>query len=176
MKNLRFMVCLVALTTGLCMSAVAQNKVVPAQVAAIIASGNFNSGGSTSQATYTAINTTNYPCLYTKLDSVQLNVPDTFYAKLIGEYNSTGFGFDVAKIAGRTDSFTIKVYGTKKPSPAVGDYKLLTTLTVGNASTYLDYDINAGIGNPYTKYMLVFSTTNAATGSNASWRGWLLTR
>lgn len=178
MRNVRLYVCILAASTSLLLSATTTKAQSLQQVPTITAQGNFNSGvtDSSTRFLFTKDNLTNYPLRYTDLDSVVLNAPDTITDAVSGLYNSVGYGFDVTKIAGRTDSFTIKIYGTKKASPTVNDYKLLTTLTIGNASTYTEYDINSGNGNPYTKYMFVFSTTNAALLSQASWRGWALTR
>ena len=179
MKQLKFMVCLVAVLTSLVMTsqrAEGQQRICEAQSPTIICAGSFNNGTTTALTNWTSINNANFPDLQTELDNVIISVPDTFKTQIVGEYNSVGFGFDVAKIAGRTDSFTVKVYATKKVSPEVGDYALLATLTVPNNSTFLNYDVNSGRGNPNTSYMFVLSTTNAATGSQASWRGWQLVR
>ena len=169
---------MVAAITSILASASAQQKICSGQSPTIVAKGDFNSGVASTSTLYTykSENLTNYPARYTVLDSVTLSVPDTVWDQLVGDYNSVGYGFDMTKIAGRTDSFTIKIYGSKLPSPTTSQYTLLTTLTFGNASAYKEYDINSGNGNPYTKYMFIFSTTNADLLSEASWRCWALVR
>lgn len=136
----------------------------------ITASGNFNSGGTTAAHAYIA---SQIP-LYTTCDSVLTGSTDSFKVKLTGYYSYVGFAFDLKKIAGRTDSFVVKIYGSKKPTPlGKGDYKLLTTLTMANADTYVEYDVNSGSGNTEDYYYCELSTTNAYPGSKASWKGYL---
>lgn len=114
---------------------------------------------------------------YTTLDTVATTATDTFTTPLNTFRNSVTMDFQVTRIAGRSDSVTIAIYASALPVATSGSYKLLTTLTAANAAAQsLQYVINSGQGNPYTKYMIVVTNGNTATGSSTSVRGYALVR
>ena len=82
------------------------------------------------------------------------------------------FQHSITKIGGRIDSATFKIWGSVDGT----SYVVLNTQTSANASGALTYVVNAGVGNPYTYYMVTVACTNAATSSSLSWKGYLLVR
>ncbi len=117
-----------------------------------------------------------FPTFYTKLDTVNNAGTDTFKVHMVRGWettystkniNSLGFQVDVLKISG-TPGGTISVYGSKNGGISYLT-TALTTFTVTTTSTTVPqsfgYDINAGLGLPYTDIMYVYNGTGTMSCS-----------
>ena len=109
----------------------------------------------------------------TGVDTFRCNLAKGWNTSYTNDLNSVTFQWDITKISGRIDSFTVKVWASA--DNGIG-YVLLSTLTSSNATGYYSYIINSGVGNAYTNYMVTAALTNAALTSKGSWKCFVLLR
>ncbi len=169
----KFLLVAVALICTIVIPAKAQQAVCKGQSPKFTAKGDFNNELTNSTTTYN-YKSSQLP-LYTTQDSVEgAGGVDTFRFQLIGEVNSLTFQWNLTKVGGRVDSFTVTYWAS---IDGVNYFTLSSTTAANTTGTAAySYLVNSGSGNVYAYYMLTASCTNAATGSAGVWQGYALVR
>ncbi len=157
--------------------ATAQQRVCQGQSPTVTAKGDFNSlvTNRTTQYIYKSGTPTTFPLLATTLDTVSgASGVDSFEIQLVGDYNSVTFQWNLTKIGGRVDSFTVSYMASIDGV----NYVTLSSATALNSTgtRAYQYVVNSGVGNVYTHYKLRAACTNAATSSSGAWKGFVLVR
>lgn len=157
--------------------ATAQQRVCMGQSPTVTAKGDFNSGvtNRTTLQNYKSGTPAAFPLLSTKLDTVNGAAGvDSFEIQLVGDYNSVTFQWNLTKIGGRVDSFTVAYMASIDGV----NYVTLSSATAANSdgTRAYHYVVNSGKGNVFTHYKLRAACTNAASSSSGSWKGFVLVR
>jgi hypothetical protein len=168
---------LIAMATMTTKMATAQQKVCRGQSPIVIAKGDFNSSvtNRTTQYNFKSGNPPTFPLLVTKLDTVNgASGVDSFEIQLVGDYSSVTFQWNLTKIGGRVDSFTVSYMASIDGV----NYVTLSSTTAANSTgtRAYHYVVNSGVGNVFTHYKLRAACTNAASSSSGSWKGFVLVR
>ncbi len=118
-------------------------------------------------------------CFSTVLDTISDGARDTVMTPLNPHRNSVSFQIEANFVSGNDiDSSVVEVWATRLSGGTSGWVLLNTeTLTTSTDAQYFMYDVNGGIGNPYTGYMFVYRTTAVDEVQNdVSWRVHVLIR
>lgn len=177
MKQLFAALIAVALTITATVSQAQSQKVSRGQSPTIVQKGSFSNTATTTANATTALTSYAYTLMpfYTSTRTVSgASGVDTMKMQLSGDYNAVTFQWNLTKIGGRVDSFTVTYWASIDGT----NYVSLGTATATNTAGTKAYatTINSGAGNPYTHYMLTAACTNAATGSSGSWVGYCVVR
>ena len=184
---------LLVVASGLSMTQAArgQQSVSETIPVSITMAGSFTNGGvlDTTQRTYslgavshsTAIST--YPMFSTPIDWV-LHVGaanDSVWARTPFYAHSLSFEIDAQDTTAsgaRCDSTTFYIYGSKSLQGFSSTEKLLTSFTMVNNTNkqVFQYDVNSGIGNPYTNYRVTAICGNTTANTQVKWQAFMLVR
>jgi hypothetical protein len=181
---------LVVCTTVLTTNAAAQGQsVYELQIPIVTMGGDFNNGTADTSikkwalTANTSVGTTataSFPCFYTRVDSVQHTAAlnDSVNCRLSGYYHSVGFQISATRSGSvACDSTKFYIWGSKRYY-GYGNDVLLTSFTMANNATeqVFNYEVNNGVGNPFTTYRVTAICGNLALNSTVLWNSTILVR
>ena len=169
----------------------AQQKVNEVQEPTVYMGGSFTNAGvlDTGFRTYGlttlqgVTGLTNYPLFSTPVDWVLHvgNANDSVFERTPFYAHSVSFEIkaqDTTASGARCDSTTFYIYGSKSLEGFTGLEKLLTSFTMVNNTNkqVFQYDVNGGVGNPFTNYRVTAICGNTTANTQVKWQAFMLVR
>lgn len=153
----------------------AQQRVIPAVVPTVVATGEYNNGGSaTTQNWATGLR------LVAATATVTAAAPDSLTEKLAGAYTTVVFQGRGTRTGGRSDSIWMIVQACIDSGlhNTPTSYHSIDSVSFGNTATEQTVTVlvKAGAGNPYTHYRNIFVCRNLAASSGIAVRGSMLVK